>query len=97
MIHPDPFFLHQYTDQPQVGCALMVAGEAAIVAVAAENKNNHAINAAGVFFLFVFVTFYATCIDAISYIYCTEIFPTSIRAKGVSYSVIGLFIMTLSK
>ncbi|KAF5716676.1 sugar transporter [Fusarium mundagurra] len=80
-----------------VGCALMVAGEAAIVAVAAENKNNHAINAAGVFFLFVFVTFYATCIDAISYIYCTEIFPTSIRAKGVSYSVIGLFIMTLSK
>ncbi|KAG5744565.1 hypothetical protein H9Q70_012740 [Fusarium xylarioides] len=78
-----------------VGCALMVAGEAAIVAVAAENKNNHAINAAGVFFLFVFVTFYATCIDAISYIYCTEIFPTSIRAKGVSYSVIGLFIMTL--
>ncbi|KLP03307.1 related to sugar transporter [Fusarium fujikuroi] len=78
-----------------VGCALMVAGEAAIVAVAAENKNNHAINAAGVFFLFVFVTFYATCIDAISYIYCTEIFPTSIRAKGVSYSVIGLFAMTL--
>ncbi|KAF5244796.1 hypothetical protein FANTH_7620 [Fusarium anthophilum] len=78
-----------------VGCALMVAGEAAIVAVAAENKNNHTINAAGVFFLFVFVTFYATCIYAISYIYCTEIFPTSIRAKGVSYSVIGLFIMTL--
>nr|RBQ95942.1 hypothetical protein FVER53263_08489 [Fusarium verticillioides] len=78
-----------------VGCALMVAGEAAIVAVAAENKNNHAINAAGVFFLFVFVTFYATCIDAISYIYCTEIFPTAIRAKGVRYSVIGLFIMTL--
>ncbi|KAF5556450.1 sugar transporter [Fusarium phyllophilum] len=78
-----------------VGCALMVAVEAAIVAVVAENKNNHAINAAGVFFLFVFVTFYATCIDAISYIYCTEIFPTSIRAKGVSYSVIGLFIMTL--
>ncbi|KAF4495330.1 sugar transporter [Fusarium agapanthi] len=29
-----------------VGCALMVAGEAAIVAVAADNKNNHAINAA---------------------------------------------------
>jgi hypothetical protein len=75
----------------------MVAGEAAIVAVAAENKNNHAINAAGVFFLFVFVTFYATCVDATSYVYCTEIFPTAIRAKGVSYSVIGLFIMTLSK
>ncbi|EWG48827.1 hypothetical protein FVEG_08489 [Fusarium verticillioides 7600] len=75
-----------------VGCALMVAGEAAIVAVAAENKNNHAINAAGVFFLFVFVTFYATCIDAISYIYCTEIFPTAIRAKGpapIAFAQVG--------
>jgi hypothetical protein len=73
----------------------MVAAEAAIVAVAAGRPNDHAINAAGVFFLFLFVTFYGSCIDAISYIYCTEIFPTAIRAQGVSYSVIGLFAMTL--
>lgn len=74
----------------------MLAAEAAMVAVAAKKKDDHTINALGVFFLFAFVTFYATCIDAISYVYCTEIFPTAIRAQGVSYSIIGLFAMTLS-
>ncbi|KAL9563120.1 hypothetical protein ACKAV7_012862 [Fusarium commune] len=78
-----------------VGCGLMLAAEAAMVAVAAKKKDDHTINALGVFFLFAFVTFYATCIDAISYVYCTEIFPTAIRAQGVSYSIIGLFAMTL--
>ncbi|RKL44175.1 hypothetical protein BFJ72_g3908 [Fusarium proliferatum] len=52
-------------------------------------------NFALVFFVALGSFTYGLCIDAISYIYCTEIFPTSIRAKGVSYSVIGLFIMTL--
>lgn len=51
----------------------------------------------GVFFLFAFVTFYGSCVDAISYIYCSEIFPTSLRAEGVSFSVMGLFAMNLSK
>lgn len=54
-------------------------------------------NGFGVFFLFTFVTFYATCVDAISYVYCAEIFPTALRAQGVSFSIIGLFAMTLSK
>ncbi|TPX10396.1 uncharacterized protein E0L32_008615 [Thyridium curvatum] len=79
----------------QVGCGLMVAAETALGAVSAKKKNDRGINAAGVVFLFAFVTFYGGCVDAISYIYCTEIFLTAIRAQGVSYSVIGSFGMTL--
>lgn len=54
-------------------------------------------NGFGVFFLFLFVTFYGSCVDAISYVYCSEIFPTNMRAKGMALAVMGLFAMTLSK
>lgn len=56
---------------------------------------NKAGNAMGVVFLYLFVTFYASCFDATSYVYCSEIFPTSLRAQGVSASIFGLFSMTL--
>lgn len=42
-----------------------------------------------VFFLFAFVTFYGSCVDAVSWIYCSEIFPTHARARGFSLSVAG--------
>ena len=67
-----------------------------MVAVYGGTKNKIG-NGFGVFFLFTFVTFYATCVDAISYVYCSEIFPTALRAQGVGFSIIGLFAMTLSK
>lgn len=53
-------------------------------------------NGFGVAFLFIFVTLYATCVDPISYVYCSEIFPTHLRARGLALSVIGLFVMNLS-
>lgn len=74
----------------------MVACEAAMVAVYGGTSNKVG-NGFGVFFLFVFVTFYGAFVDAISYVYCSEIFPTSIRATGMGFSVVGLFSMTLSK
>ncbi|KAK4942012.1 hypothetical protein LTR10_018193 [Elasticomyces elasticus] len=49
---------------------------------------------AAIFFMFLFVTFYGFGIDVSSYVYCSEIFPTHIRAKGVGWSVSGLFLMT---
>ena len=57
--------------------------------------SNKAGNAMGVVFLYLFVTFYASCFDACSYVYCSEIFPTALRAQGVSASIFGLFAMTL--
>lgn len=42
-----------------------------------------------VFFLFAFVTFYGSCVDVVSWVYCSEIFPTHARARGFSLSVAG--------
>jgi MFS family permease len=55
-----------------VGCALMVSCEAAMVATYGGTTNRVG-NGFGVFFLFVFVTFYGSCVDAISYVYCSEV------------------------
>ncbi|CAL5874791.1 uncharacterized protein PFLUO_LOCUS9093 [Penicillium psychrofluorescens] len=59
------------------------------------NGPNKVGNGFGVLFLFLFVTFYGGCVDAISYVYCSELFPTNLRAQGMGFSVMGLFAMTL--
>jgi hypothetical protein len=74
----------------------MVACEAAMVARYGGTSNAIG-NGFGVLFLFLFVTFYGSCVDAITYVYCSELFPTNLRAQGVALSVMGLFAMTLSK
>ncbi|KAM6510330.1 hypothetical protein FALCPG4_017947 [Fusarium falciforme] len=77
-----------------IGCSLSLCGFTAMVAefVGTTNKIG---NGFGVFFLYLFVFFYGGTMDASSYVYCAEIFPTAIRAQGVGFSVAGLFIMTL--
>jgi len=77
-----------------IGCSLSLSGFAAMVAEFSGTSNKIG-NGFGVFFLYLFVTFYGGSMDASSYVYCAEIFPTSIRAQGVGVSVSGLFIMTL--
>lgn len=77
-----------------IGCSLSLCGFSAMVAQFAGSANKVG-NGFGVFFLYLFVTFYGGSLDASSYVYCAEIFPTSIRAQGVGFSVAGLFIMTL--
>ncbi|KAH6678774.1 general substrate transporter [Plectosphaerella plurivora] len=77
-----------------VGCSLSLSGFAAMVAQFAGGDNRLG-NGFGVFFLYLFVTFYGGTLDASSYVYCAEIFPTSIRAQGVGFSVSGLFTMTI--
>lgn len=52
-------------------------------------------NGFGVFFLYLFVTFFGGSMDASSYVYSSEIFPTSIRAQGAGFSVSGLFCFSL--
>ncbi|KUL85142.1 hypothetical protein ZTR_06237 [Talaromyces verruculosus] len=51
---------------------------------------------AGVFFLFLFIAFYGCCLDATSYVYCTEIFPTHIGSRGMAWSLAILFASTVA-
>jgi MFS family permease len=44
---------------------------------------------------FLVVTFFGGSMDASSYVYSSEIFPTSIRAQGAGFSVSGLFAFSL--
>jgi len=38
---------------------------------------------------------YSISVDATSWIYTSEIFPTPVRAKGMSVSISGLFVATI--
>lgn len=78
-----------------IGCSLSVAVFAALVAQFAGTANKVG-NAFGVLFIFIFVTFYGGSMDASSYVYCSEIFPTSFRSRGMGVSVAGLFLGSLT-
>lgn len=45
--------------------------------------------------LFSDIVSFSVSVDATSYIYASEIFPTPVRAKGLSVSISGLFIATI--
>lgn len=38
---------------------------------------------------------YASCLDASTYVYTSELWPTHLRAKGCAVSVSGLFVSSL--
>ncbi|KAK6906873.1 hypothetical protein I203_100860 [Kwoniella mangroviensis CBS 8507] len=46
---------------------------------------------ATVAFLFLFITFFAPCIDVTSYVYGAEIFPTYMRARGLAVTIATYF------
>ncbi|KAK2801045.1 hypothetical protein FQN51_005609 [Onygenales sp. PD_10] len=50
---------------------------------------------ASVAFLFVHIFFFSFNVDATSYVYVGEIFPTHIRAKGMAASISGYFLSLL--
>ncbi|KAH7910574.1 general substrate transporter [Hygrophoropsis aurantiaca] len=76
------------------GCMLSLSFECAMEAQFAGTSNRTG-NAFGVFFIFTFIFFYAGGIDATSYVYCSEIFPTHIRSQGMAFSMIGTFLSTV--
>ncbi|OAL34558.1 hypothetical protein AYO20_06188 [Fonsecaea nubica] len=78
----------------QIGCSISVAGFTACLA-RYGGTDNRVGNGFGVFFLYLFVTFFGGSMDASSYVYSSEIFPTSIRAQGTGFSVSGLFAFSL--
>ncbi|KAG2345534.1 general substrate transporter [Suillus weaverae] len=75
-----------------IGC--MVTLECAMEAEY-MGTNNLVGNSLGMFFIFCFIFFYAGGIDATSYVYYSEIFPTHIRSQGMTFSIIGTFLSTV--
>lgn len=74
--------------------ALSVVCETAIIAKYSGTADRIG-NGFGVLFIFIFITFYACCVDAISYVYCAELFPTRLRAQGIAACIMGLYATTL--
>ncbi|KAF9887180.1 hypothetical protein FE257_010434 [Aspergillus nanangensis] len=75
-----------------VGTVVALIGE--MVVLSMEQSYHTAI--AAIFFLYMHVAVYGACIDATTYIYVSEIFPTRIRAIGSSLSISGLFLASLT-
>ncbi|KAH8697583.1 general substrate transporter [Talaromyces proteolyticus] len=77
------------------GCLICLIFEAALSARYIGTENSSGLGA-GVFFLFLYISFYGCCIDATTYVYCTEIFPTHIRSRGMAWSLAVLFGTTVA-
>ncbi|KIW78865.1 hypothetical protein Z517_08704 [Fonsecaea pedrosoi CBS 271.37] len=76
------------------GCLVMLSCTTAMIACFAGTDNKVG-NGFGVFFIFALVGFYGSCIDANSFIYCTEIFPTHARAQGLSFAFTGYLVAAI--
>lgn len=50
---------------------------------------------AAVFFLFLFIFFWSTFVDATQYLYLSEIFPTHIRSQGMALGMAGTFLASI--
>ncbi|KAI9808853.1 MAG: hypothetical protein M1827_007176 [Pycnora praestabilis] len=70
------------------GTGICLAFEAALTKyyVATGSSNNVGLGF-GTFFIFLFVVFYATCIDAQQYVIVSETFPMEFRSIGVALSL----------
>ncbi|KAG6372302.1 general substrate transporter [Boletus reticuloceps] len=76
------------------GCMITLALECVMESQYAS-PHAHITNALGVLFIFLFIFFYAGGIDATSYVYCSELFPTHIRSQGMAFSMMGTFLSTV--
>ncbi|WVW83553.1 hypothetical protein I302_105574 [Kwoniella bestiolae CBS 10118] len=61
------------------------------LAITYGGGTNKAGAGAAVAFLFLFITFFAPCIDVTSYVYGAEIFPTYMRARGLAVTIATYF------
>ena len=45
--------------------------------------------------IFLFIFFWASCLDATQFVYVAEIFPTHVRSQGTAVGMAGLFCGTV--
>lgn len=79
---------------PATGVCLLI--EALLTRQYAGETSNKAGNAAAVAIFFLYITIYDTFIDPPSFVWCSEIWPTSIRAKGIALAFCTYFIGALT-
>ncbi|PVH97063.1 putative MFS sugar transporter [Periconia macrospinosa] len=77
-----------------IGCLVTTSGLAGCIAQYA-GTDNKAGNAAGIFFIFLYLAFQGTLCDTTMYLYVSEIFPTEIRPIGMGFSLFGQFASTI--
>lgn len=78
-----------------IGILVCLSGETAITARYVETGSDNKVGLGfGVFFIFAYVAFYSSCLDATMYLIPSEIFPMVIRSFGMSWSIMGQFIAT---
>ncbi|KAK4505727.1 hypothetical protein PRZ48_003692 [Zasmidium cellare] len=79
-----------------IGIVVCLSGEAAMTAEFVQTGSSNRVGLAwGVVFIFLYVVFYSSCLDATMYLIPSEIFPMVIRSFGVSFSILGQFIATV--
>ncbi|KAL6412331.1 putative MFS sugar transporter [Ilyonectria robusta] len=76
------------------GCLVTTSGLVGCIAQYG-GTTNRAGNAAGVFFVFLYLAFQGTLCDTTMYLYVSEIFPTEIRPIGMGFSMFGQFASTI--
>ncbi|KAL5334412.1 general substrate transporter [Aspergillus crustosus] len=76
------------------GCVVALVGECICLALF-QNTDNKAGNSAAVFFLYLHLAVNGSCVDASTYVFASEIWPTHLRAKGFALSCSGLFVGSL--
>ncbi|KAI9710317.1 MAG: hypothetical protein M1820_002812 [Bogoriella megaspora] len=72
------------------GCIICNIFECALQAQYLGTNNKSGLDAA-IFFIFFFVIFWSSCLDATQYLYVSEIFPNQIRSQGSAVGLIGLY------
>ncbi|KAL9616607.1 MAG: hypothetical protein Q9160_008552 [Pyrenula sp. 1 TL-2023] len=72
------------------GIVMTLCFECALQAQYLESTNAAGQRAA-VFFLFLFIFFWSTFMDASQYLYLSEIFPTHLRSQGMALGMVGLY------
>jgi len=53
---------------------------------------DHAGNGASIAFIFIYISCYSFFLDPAQFVYCSEIFPTNIRAKGIGLAFFAYFV-----
>jgi hypothetical protein len=76
-------------------CMVMLILEAALVASFAGSSNTADLKAA-VAMIYIYVVFYECALDGTQFVYLGEMFPSYLRANGMSLGVAGICIMKCS-